>query len=169
MNKTLFPALLGPQGYEIVQLLGSSLPRVSPEERALLFPAYEMASGAEEYGYDKELTFFIVFDDDWREARYGVWSAVKASGRTQMQEELDEWFYVYYPSNPALQSEDVVEWEVAADTVKALLVRDLIGQYGLEQGHYELMTGLWRRFLGPIYSQDSAPVGYLTPWRNPHP
>ena len=51
-------------------------------------------------------------------------------------------------------------WEAAehsrwrADAVCALVLRDLIGQYGFTQDHYDLLTGAWRTAIGAIHPDD---------------
>ena len=41
----------------------------------------------------------------------------------------------------------------------ALSVRDLIGQYGLTQEHYDLLTGPWATVIGPVHPDDEARRG----------
>jgi hypothetical protein len=42
----------------------------------------------------------------------------------------------------------------AAAAAWALVVRDLIGQYGFTQQHYDTLTGPWRTTIGPIHPDD---------------
>ena len=44
----------------------------------------------------------------------------------------------------------------ARDAARALVVRDLIGQHGLTQAHYDTLTLPWRTVIGPIHPDDSA-------------
>ena len=44
--------------------------------------------------------------------------------------------------------------DAARDAAVALVVRDLIGQHGLTQGHYDTLTRPWRCVVGPIHPDD---------------
>ena len=35
-----------------------------------------------------------------------------------------------------------------------LVIRDLIGSYGFTQAHYDLLTGPWRKVIGPVHPDD---------------
>lgn len=37
----------------------------------------------------------------------------------------------------------------------ALVVRDFIGQHGLTQHHYDLLTAPWRKVIGPVHPDDA--------------
>lgn len=37
----------------------------------------------------------------------------------------------------------------------ALVVRDLIGQHGFTQSHYDTLTGPWRTVIGPVHPDDA--------------
>lgn len=43
----------------------------------------------------------------------------------------------------------------AGGAAGGLLVRDLIGQHGFTQEHYDLLTGVWRTAIGPIHPDDA--------------
>jgi hypothetical protein len=43
----------------------------------------------------------------------------------------------------------------ARDAAWALAVRDLIGQHGFTQAHYDLLTEPWRTVIGPIHPEDA--------------
>jgi hypothetical protein len=49
-----------------------------------------------------------------------------------------------------------VEWKAAWEAALALVVRDLIGRYGFEQQHYDLLAGPWRAVFGPLHPDDDA-------------
>lgn len=42
----------------------------------------------------------------------------------------------------------------ARDAAWALTCRDLIGQHGFTQEHYDLLTGPWRKTIGPVHPED---------------
>ena len=46
--------------------------------------------------------------------------------------------------------------DAAWDAAWALVVRDLIGQHGLTQDHYDTLTRPWRTVIGPIHPDDPA-------------
>jgi len=48
-----------------------------------------------------------------------------------------------------------VPWDAAWIAAVALVVRDLIGQYGFTQEHYDLLTGPWRSVIGPVHPDDA--------------
>ena len=44
----------------------------------------------------------------------------------------------------------------AQDAAWALTLRDLIGQHGFEQAHYDTLTGPWASAIGPVHPDDKA-------------
>jgi hypothetical protein len=54
---------------------------------------------------------------------------------------------------------DAAAWnaarDTAGDTAMALVVRDLIGSSGFSQAHYDLLTGPWRKVIGPVHPDDA--------------
>ena len=44
----------------------------------------------------------------------------------------------------------------ASDAALALVVRDLIGQHGFTQEHYDTLTAPWARVIGPVHPADQA-------------
>ena len=46
-------------------------------------------------------------------------------------------------------------WVAAGDAAQALVVRDLIGQHGFTQEHYDLLPMPWRTVIGPIHPDDA--------------
>jgi hypothetical protein len=47
----------------------------------------------------------------------------------------------------------------AGDAARALAVRDLIGQHGFTQAHYNLLTEPWATVIGPVHPDDEARRG----------
>jgi len=45
--------------------------------------------------------------------------------------------------------------DAAWDAAGALAARDLIGQHGFTQFHYDLLTGPWRTVIGPVHPDDA--------------
>jgi len=48
-----------------------------------------------------------------------------------------------------------VAWDAAWAAAAALVVRDLIGQHGFTQAHYDTLTGPWRTVIGPVHPDDA--------------
>ena len=46
-------------------------------------------------------------------------------------------------------------WYAAGDAARGLGVRDIIGQHGFTQAHYDVLTGPWRKVIGPIHPDDA--------------
>jgi len=46
-------------------------------------------------------------------------------------------------------------WAAARAAVWALAARDLIGQHGFTQAHYDTLTGPWRTVIGPVHPDDA--------------
>ena len=45
--------------------------------------------------------------------------------------------------------------DAARDAARGLVVRDIIGQHGFTQAHYDVLTGPWRKVIGPIHPDDA--------------
>ena len=73
----------------------------------------------------------------WAAARDAAWAAAWAAARAAARD---------------------AAWAAAAaaarDAAVALVVRDLIGQHGLTQDHYDTLTRPWRTVIGPIHPDD---------------
>lgn len=50
-------------------------------------------------------------------------------------------------------------WDAAWDAAQAIVVRDLIGQHGLTQDHYDTLTRPWRTVIGRIHPDDADLMG----------
>ncbi len=46
-------------------------------------------------------------------------------------------------------------WDAAWAAARALVVRDLIGEHGFTQAHYDTLTGPWRTVIGPVHPDDA--------------
>jgi len=56
----------------------------------------------------------------------------------------------------ALDGAGDAAWFAAGAAAKALAVRNLIGQHGFTQAHYDLLTGPWRQVIGPVHPDDEV-------------
>ncbi len=45
-------------------------------------------------------------------------------------------------------------WDAAGAAARALVVRDLIGQHGFTQDHYDILARPWRAAIGPLHPDD---------------
>jgi hypothetical protein len=50
-------------------------------------------------------------------------------------------------------------WDAAGAATRALVVRDLIGQRGLTQEHYDVLTGPWATVIGRVHPDDRDRLG----------
>ncbi len=71
----------------------------------------------------------------------GAWAAAWAGARAAARDA--DWAGAWAAARAA--------WDAAG----ALAVRDLIGQHGFTQEHYDLLTGPWRGVIGPVHPDDA--------------
>ena len=50
-------------------------------------------------------------------------------------------------------------WGAVSDAAVGLVVRDLIGQHGFTQHHYDVLTGPWATVIGPAHPNDQVKGG----------
>ena len=82
-------------------------------------------------------------------AQDGVWDAAWSAARDAAWEAA--WAAVWYAAWDAARA---AVWDAVWAAVWALTVRDLIGQHGFTQDHYDLLTGPWRSVIGPVHPDD---------------
>jgi hypothetical protein len=70
-------------------------------------------------------------DAAWGAARNAAWNAA--------------WYAAWYAA-----------WNAARDAAAVLSIRDLIGQHGFAQEHYDTLTAPWRRVIGSIHPDDEV-------------
>lgn len=84
-------------------------------------------------------------DAAWDAARNTAWNAAWAAAWDAAR-------------NAAWNAAWAAAWAAARDAAQnaawALAVRDLIGQHGFTQDHYDLLTGSWRSVIGPVHPDD---------------
>jgi hypothetical protein len=73
-----------------------------------------------------------------RAASYAAWDAAEDAGR-----------------EAAAYTAWIAAWYAAGVAARALVVRDLIGSSGFTQAHYDLLTGPWRKVIGPVHPDDA--------------
>ena len=79
-------------------------------------------------------------------ARNAAWNAARNAARNAA------WNAAWVAAGAAAEN---AAWNAAW----ALSVRDLIGQHGFSQEHYDLLTGPWRSVIGPVHPDDEARRG----------
>lgn len=104
-------------------------------------------------------------DAVWNAARDAVWNAVRKSawfaaskaagvaGRESAWIAASESAWVAASKAARVTASDAV-WGAVWDAARALVVRDLIGQHGFTQAHYDTFTLPWRTVIGPIHPDD---------------
>ena len=65
----------------------------------------------------------------------------------------------YAAGDAAWDSAWEAAWDAAWYAARALAARDLIGQHGFTQEHYDALTGPWRRTIGPVHPDDAPMDG----------
>jgi hypothetical protein len=80
-------------------------------------------------------------DAAWAAARDAAWAAARAAARDAT------W-------DAARDAARDAAWDAAGDAAWALGVRDLIGQHGFTQAHYDLLTAPWVKVMGPVHPDD---------------
>ena len=122
------PALrFGPQGPHVVALIA----------RAGALTAGE----ADRLGAARD----AAWDAAWAAAGDATWDAAGAAARAAARDAARV---------AARDAARDAAWVAARDAALALVVRDLIGQHGLTQDHYDTLTRPWRTVIGPIHPDD---------------
>jgi hypothetical protein len=92
------------------------------------------------------------------DARVAAWVAAEVAARDATRDAAgyaarDATWYAagYAVRNAVWCAAGYASWDAAW----ALAVRDLIGQHGFTQDHYDLLTGPWRSVIGPMHPDDA--------------
>jgi hypothetical protein len=86
--------------------------------------------------------------------RLGVaWDAAGDAARAAARAARAAWA-AWAAAGAAAWSARAAAWSTA-DAAWALAVRDLIGQHGFMQAHYNTLTGPWRTVIGPVHPDDA--------------
>jgi hypothetical protein len=85
----------------------------------------------------------------WDAARAATWAATRAAAGAAG---AAAWAAAWDAAGAAAGA---AAWDAAWDAAGALVVRDLIGQHGFTQEHYDLLTGPWRTAIGPVHPDDA--------------
>ena len=93
-------------------------------------------------------------------ARESAWVAASkaagvAGGRESAWIAASESAWVAASESARVTASDAA-WGAVWDAARALVVRDLIGQHGFTQAHYDTLTLPWRTTIGPIHPDDRS-------------
>jgi hypothetical protein len=130
---------LGPHWEHIIALVRRAAVLTSGEAEQLLGAQFAASDAAWDATRDAAWNAARVAarDATWDSARDAAWDAARAAARDAAR--AAAW-------NAAR--------DAACDAARTLAVRDLIGQHGFTQDHYDLLTGLWRSVIGPVHPDD---------------
>jgi hypothetical protein len=127
----------GPQWREIVDQV-RAISGATPAQIKRLDAAWDAAGAARDAAWDAW--------DAARAARDAAWNAARDAARAARDAAWDAW--------------DAAQ-DAAWDAAGALSVRDLISEDGFTQEHYDILTGPWRKAIGPLHADD-APLSGVT-------
>jgi hypothetical protein len=92
------------------------------------------------------------WDAVWGAARAAAWDAVwDAAGAAGDA----AWAAAGAAGDAAWAAAWAAGWDAAEAAAWALAVRDLIGEHGFTQAHYDTFTGPWRTVIGPVHPNDA--------------
>ena len=106
-------------------------------------------------------------DAVWKSARDAVWKSARdaaskaaskaagVAGRESAWIAASESAWVAASKAARVTASDAA-WVAVWDAARALVVRDLIGQHGFTQAHYDTFTLPWRTVIGPIHPDDRS-------------
>ena len=122
----------GPQWAAIVALVRRSAVLTADEVQRL------DAAGVAAWDAAWAAAGVAAWDAAWAAARDAAWDAAWAAAR-----------------DAAWVAARAAAWAAAVDAARALAVRDLIGEHGFTQAHYDTLTGPWRTVIGPVHPDDA--------------
>lgn len=141
---------LGPQGKECVALIERAGALTADDAQRLdaaRAAAWEAAGGAE-----RPMSKFA----DWQAARDAARATARRASWDAAGDAAVDAAYLAVKTTFELRASARAARDAAWDAGSALGVRDLIGQFGFAQAHYDLLTGPWRRMIGPLHADDAA-------------
>ena len=77
-----------------------------------------------------------------------AWAAGRSAARTAGR--IAAWAPVSWAAGSSK------DWLAAGDAVQALVVRDLIGQHGFTQEHFDTLVGPWESVMGTEWTREEA-------------
>ncbi len=89
-------------------------------------------------------------DAAWVAARDAAWAAAGAAGAAAGAAGA-----AWVAARDAAWAAAGAARDAARDAAGALAVRDLIGEHGFTQAHYDTLAGPWRTVIGPVHPDDA--------------
>ena len=134
---------LGPQGSEISALIErcTQITATDAEAMAAAWAAAGAAAGA------------TAWDAAWDAARAAAGAAARAAAWATARDAAGD--AAGAAARDAAWAAAGAAARAAAWATAGLLIRDLIGQHGFTQERYDLLTGVWRKVIGPIHPDDA--------------
>lgn len=134
----------GPQGPHVAALIARAR-EITGDEVEKFNAASESARAARESARDaaRESAWFAASKAAGVAGRESAWIAASESA----------WVAA---SKAARVTASGAVWGAVWDAARALVVRDLIGQHGFTQAHYDTFTLPWRTVIGPIHPDDRS-------------
>ena len=143
---------LGPQGAEVVALIGRTRTLTGDEVKRL-----GAARGAAWYATGYAAWYAAgdaARDAAWGAAGYAAWYAAGDAVRDAARGAVG-----YVAWDAARDAAWDAAWYAARDAAVALVSRDRIGHHpGWDQAAYDLLTGPWRSVIGPAHPDDHPEV-----------
>ena len=157
----------GRQWAQVVALVRRAAVRTA-EEAELLAGAWAATRGAA-----RDAAWRAARDTAWRAARDTAWRATWRAAQDAAQNAA--WAAAWAAAQDAAWgaawgavqdaawtatrnvARDTAQ-DAARDAASALVVRDLIGQHGFTQAHYDALVGPWALVIGPVHPDDSDAV-----------
>jgi hypothetical protein len=129
----------GPQWESIVGLIRTAA-TITPHQGNELAAAWDAARAA---------AWAAARDAAWAAAWDAAWDAARAAARDAARDAA--WAAARDAARDAAWA---AARDAARDAAWALAVRDLIGQHGFTQAHYDLLTAHWAKVMGPAHPDD---------------
>jgi hypothetical protein len=158
--RELDPALaLGPQAPHLVELIERAA-RLTTADADRLHAARDAARDAA-WNAAWNAAWYAARDAAWYAAREAAWDAARDAARyaawnaawdaARDAARYAAWNAARYAARYAAR--DAARY-AARDAAGALAVRDIIGQNGFTQEHYDILAGPWRTAIGPVHPDD---------------
>ena len=135
--------VFGPQWQEIIAQV-RAISGATPQQIEDLAAAWDAA---------RDAAWYAARDAARNAARDAAWDAASSGARAAA------WYAAWDAAwDGAWDAASAAARDAARDAASAaasaLSVRDLIGQHGLTQAHYDLLSGPWRQVMGPLHADD---------------
>jgi len=141
----------GPQWESIVALVRRAAV-ITPDEAQKVGAARGAAWGAAR-GAAKDAAWDAAWVAAWVAVRAAARDAARAAARDDARDAA--WAAVRAAAwDAAVAAAWDAAWAAVWDAAWALVTRDLIGQHGYTQSHYDLLTRPWASVIGPVHPDD---------------